>query len=64
MVVYEYKIDIQKNNLTIKTTKRREYKELYHNLQIICYIKEEKDADQTWIIIIGFYKLNSRNLIK
>lgn len=52
------------NNETAGTAKRSEDEELHHNMQMICYIKKEEDANRSDLINMEVFKPMSKNATK
>lgn len=52
------------NDATAGTAKRREHEEQCHNMQMVCHVEEEKDADRSQLIDLGGFKPTSRNATK
>lgn len=49
---------------TIAGITREKYEGLYHNMQMVYYIEEEKDVDRSDLISKGIFKPTSGNAIK
>lgn len=60
----ENNANIADNAYSHDTTKIFEDDEPGHNMQIICYIMEEKNDDKNHLINIEVYKSITRNVIK
>lgn len=46
------------------TTAGREHDELCHNMQMVCYIKEEKNVNRNNLIDMSIFKLTTGNAMK
>lgn len=52
------------NDVTAGTTKRREYEESHHNLQMVHHIEEKEIADRSYLIDMRVFKPMSENAMK
>ena len=55
--------DVYKN-ATTGAAEGQKYKEPRHNLQMVCLIEKEEEADRNQLVNIGVFQLTIRNITK